>query len=112
MRTPAGAECPYYFEDFHRGRNIQECRLIDGSNGGRWQPDLCGKCRIPRITMANACPNLILEARVRQGILGIGRGVDIQAYCKLSKTEVAVPEIGCGRCHEVFEASLGNGEDL
>ncbi len=102
MRTPAGSECPHYFEDFHRGRNRQECRLIDQTPaGGRWAPDLCGKCRVPRIVMANACPNLVLEARVRPGLLGlVGRGVEVTASCRKSLGKVEVPEIGCGHCHE------------
>ena len=25
MRTPANTECPYYYEDFYRGRSAQEC---------------------------------------------------------------------------------------
>ena len=38
MRTPAGSQCPYYFEDFHRGRNRQECRLIDQTpRGCKWR---------------------------------------------------------------------------
>jgi hypothetical protein len=112
MRTPAGTECPYYFEDFHRGRNKQECRLIDGTpNGGRWQPDLCSRCPVSRITLANACSNLLLRARARHGVLGIGRRVDVQAACVLSQEDVAVPEIGCGRCHEAFEVSIPPGEE-
>lgn len=107
MRTPAGSECPYYFEDFHRGRNRQECRLIDSSpEGGRWSPDLCGRCAVPRITLANACPNLVLQAKVKPGILGIGRGVTINSSCTLTKEAVEVPEIGCGHCHEAFEFPL------
>src|SRR5688572_8219728 len=27
MRTPAGKECDFYYEDFHRGRELQECRI-------------------------------------------------------------------------------------
>ena len=105
MRTPAGSECPYYFEDFHRGRDRQECRLIDQTpSGGTWAPDLCGKCRVPRIVLANACPNLVLEARVKPGFLGlVGRGVEISASCRQTLGSVEVPEIGCGHCHEVVD---------
>ena len=28
MRTPAGKECRFYYQDYNRGRNVQECRLI------------------------------------------------------------------------------------
>ncbi|MFQ5943627.1 MAG: hypothetical protein ACE5JF_08745 [Anaerolineales bacterium] len=104
MRTPAGSECKYYFEDFARGRNRQECRLIDASpNGGTWTPDLCEKCPVPRISMANACPNLVLDAKVKSGILGLGRGVNISSSCLHTKGPVEIPEVGCGHCHEFLD---------
>ena len=105
MRTPAGSECPYYFEDFHRGRDVQDCRLIDRTpNGGKWQPEHCSSCRVPRISMANACPNLVLEARAKSVFLGlVGKKVEVSASCVLTKGPVEVPEIGCGHCHEVLD---------
>lgn len=100
MLTPAGTECPYYYADFHRGREKQECRLIERTpGGGQWIPDLCARCNVPRITLANACPNMVLEARAKRGILGFGKGVQISAHCLRSLQVVAVPEIGCGQCH-------------
>ncbi len=101
MRTPAGSECPHYFADFHRGRNRQECRLLQsGPDAHRWQPDLCGRCPVPRILLANACPNMVLSARVRAGFLGLGRRVEVEATCLRTLEPVAEPEIGCGLCHE------------
>ncbi|MGD2253223.1 MAG: hypothetical protein PVF70_09960 [Anaerolineales bacterium] len=100
MRTPAGTECPYYFADFHRGRQKQECRLIDRTpGGGQWQPELCSKCRVPRIVMANACPDMVLEARAVRGFLGLGRRVEVSAYCLRTAEPVSEPEVGCGLCH-------------
>jgi hypothetical protein len=100
MRTPAGSECPFYYEDFHRGREIQECRLIQRTaDGGTYTPDLCGRCRVPRIILANACPNLLLEARAVSGFLGFRRKVEISATCTRTLDPVEVPEIGCGQCH-------------
>jgi hypothetical protein len=100
MRTPAGAECPYYYEDFHRGRSQQECRLIERTPaGGRWTPNLCGGCPVPRILMANACPHLVLEARVASGLLGLRRRVDVSAMCTLTLEPVAEPRVGCSQCH-------------
>ncbi len=112
MRTPAGIECPHYYEDFHRGRGRQECRLIERTpDGGRWAPDLCRRCIVPRIRMANACPNLILEARVRSGLLGLGRGVEVSASCVRSGEAVKEPEIGCGFCHETYEFTESPADD-
>ena len=100
MRTPAGSECPFYYADFHRGRQLQECRLVARTDGGgRWAPDLCARCRVPAIHLANACPNLVLEARVQPGFLGLGRGVRVSATCTKSGGIVSAPEVGCGLCH-------------
>jgi hypothetical protein len=100
MRTPAGTECPFYYADFHRGREKQACRLIERTpGGGQWTPDLCSRCSIPRIVLANACPNMVLEARAKSGIFGIGKGVEVSAHCTRSLQDVAEPEIGCGQCH-------------
>jgi hypothetical protein len=102
VRTPAGTECPYYYEDFARGRQRQECRLIDQTpGGGRWSPNLCAACRVPKIVLANACPHLVLEARVRRRVLGLVRSVEVSASCTRVLEPVAEPEIGCGHCHEL-----------
>jgi hypothetical protein len=103
MITPAGTECPYYYEDFHRGRNRQECRLIEKTpDGGRYTPDLCNRCPVPRIVLANACKHIVLEARASRGILGFGRRINLSAYCTRSHQDVKEPEIGCGQCHLDF----------
>jgi hypothetical protein len=100
MRTPAGSECPFYYADFHRGRQLQDCRLVARTDGGgRWAPDSCARCRVPAIHLANACPNLVLEARVQPGFLGLGRGMRVSATCPKSGGIVSAPEVGCGLCH-------------
>jgi hypothetical protein len=52
----------------------------------------------------------MLEARVRKGFLGLGKGVEISATCSLSLETVDEPEIGCGQCHTQFpiEFTLDN----
>jgi len=103
MRTPAGTECPFYYEDFFRGRNKQACRLIERTpKGGSWIPQLCSTCPVPRIVRANACPNLLLQARVLSLLLGLKKQVEVSAVCTLTLEKVSEPEIGCGRCHEAF----------
>ena len=100
MRTPAGTECPFYYADFHRGREKQACRLVERTpGGGQWTPELCSRCSVPRIVRSNACPHMVLEARVKRGFLGLSRGVQVSAHCLRSLQEVAEPEIGCGQCH-------------
>jgi hypothetical protein len=111
MQTPAGTECPHYYADFQRGRHRQECRLIDRTpNGGRWAPDLCSRCPVPRIVLANACPHMILEGRVRAGILGFGRRVEVNASCAKSLETGFAPEIGCSECHQDLDGIGGPWE--
>ena len=103
MRTPAGSECPYYYQDFHRGHNRQECRLIDATpDGGTYTPDLCTNCPVPRIVLANACPNMILEGRVKSLLLGLRKNVDVSVFCRRTERTGFQPEIGCGECHLEF----------
>jgi hypothetical protein len=104
MRTPYGAECPYYYEDFFRGRSTQECRLIARERARNpqaepWQPRLCKHCEVPAIRRANACPNLALGAQVVRRWLGLTRRVEVYAVCTEHQVEVENPYVGCGHCH-------------
>jgi hypothetical protein len=77
-----------------RARNVARSRTSEP-----WTPDLCKTCPVPAILQANACPNMILEARVRRRF-GLLRRVVVEAFCTLTKEEVAEPMVGCGHCHE------------
>jgi hypothetical protein len=100
VKTPYGVECPYFYGDYYRGRDREECRLIEEKTGsGKWERSLCQNCPVPAIYRANACPNMILTARVNPGILRIGRRVEVSAFCTLSNTDVKEPHVGCGKCH-------------
>lgn len=104
MKTPAGFECKYFYGDYYRYRNHEECRLIGTVPPPRnWTPDLCSTCPVPAILRANACPNMVLTAAVKPGFLKIGRGVKITAFCTKSRIAVKEPEIGCGSCHTIPE---------
>ena len=66
MVTPTGKECPHYYEDFNRGRAIQECRLAaQNAESLHWRPRDCAKCAVPDILRANASPNLELRLTIR-----------------------------------------------
>ncbi len=105
MRTPTGIECPYYYADFYRGRNKEECRLIEQNpDSRRWNSSFCVGCKVPRIVLANACPNLVLNAEARSGFLGLGRSVKVSATCTRTLDQVEEPEIGCGLCHQPLSA--------
>lgn len=100
MRTPAGIECRYFYGNYFRGRNIEECRLIgNAASPHHWTRDLCKQCPVPGILRANACPNIVLEGTVSAGILGHFRKVQVSAFCTRSNNAVAEPEVGCGLCH-------------
>jgi hypothetical protein len=100
MRTPAGMECKYYYEDFNRGRDTQECRLIDlDPRSELWRPNLCNTCPVPAILRGNACPNMVLEGWVGRRWLVI-RQVRVDARCTLTERPVTDPMVGCGHCHE------------
>ena len=101
MITPAGAECRYYYEDYFRGRERQECRLItQNPKSEPWQPKLCSDCPVPGVLRANACPNLVLEGCVDRRFLGLMRRVAVTAVCSKYLVDVPEPHVGCGHCHE------------
>lgn len=100
MRTPSGIDCQYFFGDYYRGRNREECRLLAVSNSGNeWKADLCKTCPVPGILRANACPNMVLKARVERIFWVFSKRVSVTAECKLTQKTVAEPHIGCGQCH-------------
>ena len=99
MRTPAGKECRFYYQDFHRGRSEQVCRLIEKNpRSPAWRPKDCANCPVPEILQANSSPHLVLEATVKKGILGFGRQVEVAAFCSRHLVEVAQPQVGCPQC--------------
>ncbi|MBI5840307.1 MAG: hypothetical protein HZB19_09410 [Chloroflexi bacterium] len=99
MKTPAGKECPWFYGDYYRGRNVEECRLLAASNQ-QWTRDLCKTCPVPAISMANSCQYMKLRAAVTRPITAIfQRRVQVTAYCEKSKRNVLEPQIGCGECH-------------
>jgi hypothetical protein len=101
MITPAGTECRFYYEDFNRGRQVQECRLIaQNALSAAWRPRLCFTCPVPAILRANACPNMVLEGWVGRRWFLIRR-VKVRAYCTLTRKQVDDPFVGCGHCHEL-----------
>jgi hypothetical protein len=114
--TPAGKECRYYYADYLRGRERQECRLLAQNRAGElWVPDLCFSCPVPDILRANACPNLVLEARVERQWFGFKKRVAVSAVCSKYLVSVDEPAVGCGHCHEerpgasVFRSSRPGG---
>jgi hypothetical protein len=99
MLTPAGKECRFYYQNFHRGRSDQECRLIQANpRSPEWRPPDCGRCPVPEILRANNNPRLVLEGTIRRGVVGIGRRVEVKAFCSHHLIDVPNPEVGCAEC--------------
>jgi hypothetical protein len=98
MKTPAGKECHHYYEDYHRGRSKQECRLLLKSSGQKWKPSDCSHCPVPDILWANASPDLLLDASIDNGFFGIGRHVNVVASCMKHQIVIEDPFVGCQEC--------------
>jgi len=111
MRTPAGFECSYFFGDYYRGKNHEECRLIGNASPPlNWTKDLCKSCPVPAIQRANSCTDMVLTGTVSRNFLGLQKKVSIKAYCQKSQKNVEDPHIGCGSCHDLPEIFIGKIE--
>jgi hypothetical protein len=98
MKTPFGTECPYFYGDYFRGKQVEDCRLLNKPNQKKvWQRQLCSNCPVPQIIHANACPNMVLSGNVVK-FIGLKK-VKVKAYCTKSHQTVKEPKIGCGQCH-------------
>ena len=96
MRTPAGKECPHYYEDFNRGRNVQECRLANANPDTLpWRPPDCAKCPVPDIVLANASPNMELKLTIKLAWFGLTRKLEVEAWCTLHNIPIKNPYVGC-----------------
>ncbi|MBK8420148.1 hypothetical protein [Candidatus Villigracilis saccharophilus] len=102
MKTPSGRECPHFFGDYYRGRNIEECRLLK-LHGQAWSSDLCKTCPVPDIARANSCQYMQLRLTVVRPITAMfQRRVQVTAFCEKSNSSVAEPQIGCKDCHSML----------
>ncbi len=101
MKTPAGKECSYFYGDYFRGRNHEECRLLQASKLS-WKPKLCLTCPVPEIQLANACQYLRLNAEITRPLTAaFQERVQISGYCEKADRRVDEPHVGCGECHKL-----------
>jgi hypothetical protein len=96
--------CPYFFADYHRGKEIEKCRLIERNPENRraWRRPLCDTCPVPGILRETRCRHLALEAYVQRKFAVVDR-VAVYAVCTEHITELADPK----RCPEC-EAEHGS----
>jgi len=100
MRPPAGKECRYFYGDYFRGRDHEECRLLlSASPALPWKPSLCSTCPVPEIQLANACQFMELIPRLTRHFPFLNQTVDIRAFCAKTHRSGFDPHIGCGECH-------------
>ena len=91
-------DCPYYFADYHRGRDIEKCRLIERNpeNQRPWRRALCDSCPVPEILRQTTCRHLALEASVVRRF-GLFERVAVYAVCTEHLLELADPK-HCPAC--------------
>lgn len=112
MRTPAGKECPYFYGDYHRGREREECRLLERTAPTQqWTRDLCQTCSVPDIVRANACEHQQLNADIHRPFPFLRRRVRLTVHCTKCACAVEDPYVGCGQCHPELEFILGDPRD-
>ena len=98
MKTPAGTECKFFYGDYYRGRDHEECRLL----GSSWRRDLCRTCPVPGIERANACEFMRLHGTVVRPLSAVfQRRVQVTTFCEKTERSGFDPHIGCGICHPV-----------
>jgi hypothetical protein len=96
MKTPAGKECKYFYGDYYRGRDHEECRLL----GAAWTRNLCTTCPVPGIILANACTFMQLKGEINHPLTAaFQKRVRVAAYCEKTRRRGFDPHIGCGECH-------------
>ncbi|MEW5961257.1 MAG: hypothetical protein AB1801_26330 [Chloroflexota bacterium] len=101
MKTPAGKECKYYYGDFFRGRNVQECRLIARNpDSPPWRPALCHSCPVPEILLANQADTLKLDGKVVKRFFGFKQEVEVTGWCSNCFSEIPDPRQGCPTCNQ------------
>ncbi len=99
MRTPAGKECKFYFGDFHRGRNVQACRLIERNpDSSPWEPKICQSCPVPDILQVNQSKNLKLDGKVVKKLFGFVKEIEIEGWCSECFRQVSNLKRGCANC--------------
>ena len=68
---PQPFNCRYFFGDYHRGANLEKCRLLEESpnNTRTWQRKHCDSCPVPDLLHTSNCLDLLLEAEVQKSFL-------------------------------------------
>jgi hypothetical protein len=106
VRTPAGAECGFYYEDLHRGAERRECRAPRNPGSLAWRPKDCERCPVPEILRRAGSPDLGVRITIRSLPLGLSRTVRVESWCDRHMLDIAEPLAGCPACRAESEGLL------
>ena len=89
-------DCPYFFGDYHRGREVKECRLPKSRESAAWNPNVCNTCPVPGILRETNTRYLALEGAIKRRFL-LGERMEVFAICTRHKQQLSNPRI-CPAC--------------
>ena len=106
---PTPVNCRYFYGDYFRGRNHEECRLLEESpnNSRPWRRKLCDSCPVPELLITSNCRDLALEADVKRSFLR-ERVVVTFAICTKHLAQLDDP-LNCEQCRDEQSSSGGFG---
>ncbi len=97
MNTSPPVNCRYYYADYFRGRDYEECRLIKRNPESRpWRRALCDSCPVPAILRETNAQQIALEATVTRK-WGLIERVEVYAICAKHMIELDDPR-HCLQC--------------
>lgn len=88
--------CRFYYEDYYRGREVQECRLPRSRDSLRWQRNVCDTCPVPDILRETDCAHLALEGTIRKRF-PFGERMEVFAVCTRHMVHLQDPR-HCPQC--------------
>lgn len=100
QRMSKPANCRFFYGDYHRGMNKEECRLLNANPSNRrpWRRALCNHCPVPNIILMTNSRDLVLEAEVKRKFLRDHVEVTF-AICRRHMIELDDPT-HCPKCAE------------
>lgn len=90
--------CRYFYGDYFRGQEKENCRLLEASPANRrsWQRKLCDSCSVPALLLETNCRDLMLEAEVTRSFIRERVQVTF-SVCARHLTELDDP-LHCPQC--------------
>jgi hypothetical protein len=90
--------CRYFYGDYFRGKEKEDCRLLAASPGNsrQWKRSHCANCPVPALIIASNCRDLLLEAKIERKFLSEKVEVTF-AVCARHMIELSDPNF-CSKC--------------